>query len=261
MKALGWIIAAVAVIIVAIGAYVVLNRGALLERAIETYGSRYLDAPVDVGDVNVSLQNASATLNQLVVGNPAGFSGPPALSLDTIGVALNVSQLSGQLISLNQVTIDGAKLAVLVQGTKSNLQALMDNLDARIAASQQAEESGAQSEVKLIIDRLDFTNAQASVSSDLLGQSKVDVPDIHLTDIGRKTNGATVGEVLKQVLGPVVRAVTRRLATQGVDLQGAGKKLEGNLRERANDAVRGGLDRLKGSLQPKPDGQQPREQP
>lgn len=220
MKTLGWIIAAVALIIVAIGAYVVLNSGALLERGIETYGSRYLGAPVDVGDVNVSIKDSSARVQELVVGNPSGFSGPPAISINTIGVTLIPSRISSQLIELKDVTIDGAQVAAVLHGTKSNLQQLMDNLQTRIGTTSSREETGAQSEIKLIIDRFDFVNARATVNSDVLGETSVDVPDIHLTDIGKSSNGATVGEVLKQVLTPVVRSVIRGAAQKGVNLGG-----------------------------------------
>lgn len=260
MKALGWIIGLLALLIVAIGVYVVMNSGALLERAIESYGSDYLGAPVDVSEARVSLTEGSAAIDGLVIGNPPGFSGPPAFQLDNIAMTLDTGQLSGDLIVLETVTIDGAKVAALVKGRESNLGALMDNLNARIGAEETEE---AESEVKLIIDRLDFTNAEAAVDSNLLGQAMVDIPDVHLTDIGRQSNGATVGQVLKQVLEPVVRAVTRKLIEGGVDLEGARDRLEGardrleeNVRERGRDAVGSGLNRLRDRL----GGQQPDEE-
>jgi hypothetical protein len=250
MKALGWIIGLIALLIVAIGVYVVMNSGALLERAIETYGSRYLGARVDVGEVTVSLTDGSAAINRLVIDNPEGFSGPPAFQLSDISMTLNTDQLSSELIVLEEVIIEGASVAALVRGRETNLQRLMDNLNAQTASAEAAEETGVESEVKLIIDRFDFTAASASVDSDLLGQATVDIPDIHLADIGRQSNGATVGQVLQQVLEPVVRAVSRKLIEQGVDLEGARDRLEGNLRERADEALGGRLDRLRGAVRP-----------
>lgn len=256
MKTLVWIIAVVAVVIVAIGVYVVMNSGALLERAIETYGSRYLGARVEVSGVDVSLREGSATISGLVVGNPSGFSGPPAMVLDRINVALDAGQISSELIELTDVSIDGARVTALARGAQTNLQALMDNLKTN-TASDKAEET--ESEVKLIVDRLDFTNAHAAVQSDVLGQTSVDIPDVHLTDIGRRTNGASVGQVLEQVLAPVVRAVTRKLLQQGVNLDDAGEKLQQSARERADKTLQGGLDRLRDALGPKDNGQ-PQEQ-
>jgi len=251
MRALFWVIGLLALLIVAIGVYIVMNSGALLERAIESYGSDYLGAPVEVGRANVSLTEGSAAIDGLVIGNPPGFSGPPAFRLDNISMTLNTDELSSELIALREVSVDGADVSALVKGRQSNLQAIMDHLNARIGTAE--EDPAAESEVKLLIDRFAFTNAEASVDSDVLGQAAVDVPDINLEDIGRQSGGATVGEVLRQVLEPVVRAVTRRLVEQGVDLEGARERIEQNVRERADDAVGSGLNRLRDALQPRGD--------
>ena len=251
MRALFWVIGLLALLIVAIGVFVIMNSAALLERAIESYGSDYLGAPVEVAGANVSLTEGSAGINGLVIGNPPGFSGPPAFRLDNISITLNTDELSSELIALREVTVDGANVAALVKGRQSNLQAIMDHLNARIGATE--EDPAAESEVKLAIDRFAFTNAQASVESDVLGQATVDVPDINLEDIGGESGGATVGEVLRQVLEPVVRAVTRRLVEQGVDLEGARERIEQNVRERADEAVGGRLNRLRDALQPRRD--------
>ncbi len=250
MKALGWIVGLVVLLIVGIGVYVVMNSGALLERAMESYGSEYLGARVSVGGVDVSYTEGSAAVAELVIDNPRGFSGPPAFRLGNLSATLDAQQISSELVVLKNVAIDGAEINVLAQGKETNLQRLLDHLNAQIGANEQAEETGVESEVKLIIDRFSFTNARASVDSDLLGTASVTLPDISLSDIGRASNGATVGEVLKQIMQPIVRAVSRQLVGEGVDLEGARDRLEENLRERAGDALGEGLkslgDRLRG---------------
>lgn len=248
MKALGWIIGLVVLLVAGIGVYVVLNSGALLERAIETYGTRYLGAPVTVGGVNVAITEGSAGIDELVIDNPSGFSGPAAFRLGNISATLDTQQISSELVVLNNVSIDGAEINLLAQGQNTNLKALMDHLNREIGATDQAEETGTASEVKLIIDRFSFTNASASVDSDVLGQASVTLPDINLADIGRQSNGATVGQALKQILDPIVRAVTRQMVEQGVDLEGAKERLEQNLREKAGERLSEGLDSLTNKL-------------
>lgn len=248
MKVIGWIIGIVALLLVAVGVYVVLNSGALLERAMESYGSRYLGAPVAVDEVTVSLAEGTSTINGLEVGNPSGFSGPPAFQLGSVSVTLDPQQTSSELIVLKSVTIDGAQVAALAKGSETNLKRLMDHLNAEIGASERAEETGVQSEVKLIIDRFAFTNAHASVASDLLGEAAIDLPDVYLNDIGRQSGGATVGEVLKQVLQPIYQAVTREMVRRGVDLEGTRERLEEDLRERAGKKLGDTLDSLTNKL-------------
>jgi hypothetical protein len=246
MKALGWIVGIVVLLLVAVGVYVVVNSGALVERAIEDYGSRYLGAPVSVGGVDVSLSEGAAGIRSLEVGNPDPYSGPPAFRLASIAVTVDPAQISSELIVLKEVTIDGAQVAAQVRGKDTNLQQLMDNLHASTGSSARAEETGVQSEVKLIIERFSFTNATASVDSDLLGGSTIDIPDIQLTDIGRQTNGATIGQVLEQVMQPIVRAVTRELINRGVDVEGAREQIEQRVRDRIGSGLDGLTDRLRG---------------
>lgn len=255
MKAFLWIIALVVLLIAGIGVYVVMNSGSLLEQAMETYGSRYLDAPVEVDSVTVSLSDRSAGISGLSIGNPSGFAGGDAFRLGDISVTLDTSQMSSELIVLKDVTVDGAQVAAVAQGQKTNLKQLMDNLNRNIGAAEQAEETGVQSEVKLIIDRFSFTNARASVDSDVLGAAEVTIPDIRLSDIGRQSNGATVGQALKQILEPIYRAVTREMVKQGVDLEGAREDLERNVREKAREKLGSGLDSLTDRLRPREDEQ------
>lgn len=252
MKALGLIVGLVVLILVGVGVYVVLNSGALLERAMESYGTEYLGARVSVGGVDVSFSEGSAGVDTLVVDNPRGFSGPPAFRLGNLSATLDTAAISSELVVLKDVSIDGAEINLLAQGRETNLQQLLDHLNAQIGANEQAEETGVESEVKLIIDRFSFTGAKASVESDLLGSASVTLPDIQLSDIGRASDGATVGELLKQILEPIVRAATRQLAREGIDLDGARERIEQNLRERAGEALGEGLKGLTDRLRDDP---------
>ncbi|MFW6093350.1 MAG: hypothetical protein ACODAC_05195 [Pseudomonadota bacterium] len=244
MKVLGWFIVGLAVVLIAIGVFVAMNSGSLIERAMETYGSRYLGAPVEVDDVDVSFSEGSARVAGLVVNNPEGFSGPPALELGSIDVVLDTSSTSSELVVLDAVAVDGARVAAQARGSRLNLKQLMDNLDSQTAANEQAEETGVESEVRLIIDRFSFTNASASAESDVLGDANMDIPDIQLTDIGREAGGATVGEVLEQVLEPIFDAVSREMLNRGVDLQGARDQVEERAREEMDERLGDGLESM-----------------
>ena len=60
------------------------------------------------------------------------------------------------------------------------------------------------------------------------------VPDLHLRDIGKKSNGATAGEAAKQILGALTQNVVKATASLnlgGIDTdalkKGAGDKFKG----------------------------------
>jgi len=84
---------------------------------------------------------------------------------------------------------------------------------------------------------LRITNAKLRVSPALLmGQSvPVAVPDLHLTGIGEKTNGETLGEVMKEIMDPLSKGLSGPMSELGSTIKGLGGK-----------AVQKGLDATKG---------------
>ena len=239
MKVVLWLLAIVVLLVVGAGVYLVMFSGNLLKDGIETYGPEYLGADVKVNAVELSLTEGSGEVRGLRIGNPQGFAGADAMRLGKIKLVLDTEQSSEQLVVLKQVEIDGAEIAAIAKGKSTNLQQLMDNVVAA-AGIEDTNDTGPQ--IKLIIDRLDFTNAKTSVSSDLLGDVSVDIPDIHLKDIGRESNGVTAAEAVKQLMEPIYKSVSRAMIAQGLDLDVEG--LKSNLKDRLGEKLGGGLKGL-----------------
>ena len=251
MKAIGWLIGILLLVIVGLGVYVVLNSGGLIKSAVETYGPRYLGVDVRLGSADISLTEGTGELRGLVIGNPPGFDGPHAFSLGSIKLGIDPMAQSETLIRVRNIEIDEADLAMIVKGTDTNLQALMANLtaDAPGEAAPPAEESTG-SEPKIIIDNFAFTNASTSLSSNILGEKAVEIPDIRLTGIGENSQGVTIREALKQLLSPIVRASTEALAKESLNVDelkaDAEKRLDRELKERLGtdlEGVKGMFDR------------------
>ena len=250
MKTIGWILGIVVLALVGVAIFLVLNSGDLVKEAIEKYGSQYLETDVSVSRVNLSLAEGSGEILGLNIDNPRGFEAGSAFRLGQIKIVLDPSQITADLIVLKEVTIDSAQVAAMVRGKDTNLQGLMDNLSANLDTEESSAAEEAAPGPKLIIDRFQFSDAQASVDSDLAGQFDVSIPDINLKDVGRSTNGATVGEVIQQILKPIIRSVTREMVNQGLDIEGVKAELQQNLEKKASEKLGTGLkgltDKLRG---------------
>ena len=230
MKVIGVAIGLVLLLVIGVFVYVAYNTNSIVKNAIETIGPQYLDAPVRVKDVDISLQDGRGTLTNLEVGNPAGYEGPYAVRVGTVSVTLDVAHSTSGLVVLKRVTIDGARVAAIAKSAKeTNLRTLSSNVPSSKNASP----------IKLIIDELDVTNTQAAVSSPLLSRAlEVNVPDVHLKDIGRSTGGADVGTVINQVLAPITKAVARSLSEAGLQSLGVDpNQLKSDAAQRMNDAL------------------------
>ena len=103
-------------------------------------------------------------------------------------------------------------------------------------------------EPKIIIEKFAFTNSRTSLDSDVLGETSVEIPDIHLTGIGEKSQGVTIQEALKQLLSPIVRASTEALARENLNLDEMKEKAEERLDEELKERVGTDLEGVKGLL-------------
>ncbi len=245
MKAIGWIVGILVLALIGVGVFVALNSGNIVKSAIEEFGPQYLGVDVGVSEVNLELTEGSAQVKGLRMGNPQGFSGPDMMSLDEIKVVLDTSQISETLVVMKEVVIDGAAVTAIAKGKRTNFQQLMDNLGVSSSSeSTTAEETGG-AETKFIIDRFNFTNATASLNSDIVGELALNLPDIQLRDVGRKSNGATAAEVAEQILKPISAAISKEAVNQGLDIEGVKANVREKIEEKIGSGLRGLTDRLK----------------
>ncbi len=93
---------------------------------------------------------------------------------------------------------------------------------------------------KLIIDRLDLTNTQTSVESPYVSKAlDVNVPDVHLTQVGRASGGASVNQVVQQILAPITRSIAVSLSTAAMQRFGVDtKKPTSDALQRMQDTLR-----------------------
>jgi uncharacterized protein involved in outer membrane biogenesis len=250
MKVIAWIVGLLVLLVVGVGAYLVMFSGSIVKDVIEQLGPDYLGTSVSVDAVDLSLTEGSAGIRGLSIGNPAGFEGTHAMRLGEAKVVLDPSQISETLVVIKQVLVDGADVAAVARGQKTNFQKLLDNITASTGgASEETAPSEDGSEMKFIIERFDFTNAKASLESDVLGAMELSIPDIRLTEVGRKTDGVTAVELAEQLLKPISSAITQAAVKEGVDIEGAKQrareKITEKIEEKLPEGLKGLTDKLK----------------
>jgi hypothetical protein len=192
----------------------------LVASAIRTFGPEITGVSIRLDSVKIEALDGRAALHGLVVGNPAGFKTDHALSLGEISMTLDLDSLTKDVIVIKQVSIVKPDVSYELGPGGSNLDAIQRNVDRYVAqhrggSSQRTERNGGK---KLVIEDLYIKNATAHVSAAVMQSSgmSVPVPDLHLRDIGKRSGGATSGEVVKQVLGALTHSVTRTVASRGL---------------------------------------------
>jgi len=213
---------------------------AIVAGLIEEHGSRATGTAVDVAGVRIRLRDASGEIDGLTVANPPGFSGEPAIALGHFAIRLDPSSLSSDTIRLENVTVDGARLHILQQGTANNLRTLLDNLGSGSSAAGSVDDDG--NAKKIIIEQFVLDDARALVSlPDREDQREIDIPRIVLTDIGRAANGATAAAAARQILAPVLRQALRSGAAESLR-----DKAQDTLDDARDEAMQKVLERVGG---------------
>ncbi|HEX9810130.1 MAG TPA: hypothetical protein VGC25_11115 [Alphaproteobacteria bacterium] len=243
-------IVAIAVVAVVAGAlvYLYLNFSGIVKAGVETHGPRYTRTEVRLGGVSVSLFGGEIGISDFFVGNPEGFKAPHAFRVGTVRVLVDRDSITSDVIRIREIVIDAPDIVYELGGANSNLQTIQRNVSTASGASASKGQGGAEGQgPKVIIDNLYVTNAKAAVSAGVMGGEvvPVPVPNLHLKDIGKEKQGATMGEATKQVMDAVTGSVTK--AASAIDLDSLRKGAE-ELGRGAGEAVGGAAKGTEGAV-------------
>lgn len=220
------ILIAVAVVAVLVGAgiaYLTSNLDAIVKKVIETAGSEVAGVKVSVGEVKLSLSEGKASLSGLSVANPQGFSSPTAFKLGAIAVSLDTGSLSSNPIVIKDITVAAPEVTYELGGNGgSNIDAIQRNVAAKTGGgSGKGGEADSGEGKKLVIDRLAISKGTVTLATAIPGvKTSASLADIVLTGIGRKSGGASAGEVAQQVLSALTKSALNATKSLGLDSVG-----------------------------------------
>lgn len=230
----------VLVIIITIVVFTNLNRG--LKYAVEEYGPSVTGTPVNLNQVDVALFSGKAELHGLEIGNPKEFESDYAFKLNDVMVSLVPESLTSDTIVVEKIVVGGASLNAEFDGTKSNLQQILNNLKKASGPSTQGEQPAGGAEPgkakKFIVKEFRFTGGEATVLSDIANvQRSVNIPAIEVHDIGNASGGVTVAELAEQLLRPVIDKTLEKAKTEV--LQQGTEQIKQKAQEKLEEKLKG----------------------
>ncbi len=257
------VLAVVAVVVVAAAlviGYLSINIG--VEKAIETFGSKYAGVPVTVESVSISPFSGEGEIHGLVIGNPPDFKTPYAFSLDQIAVKLDIGSLRTDTIVIERFLVEAPRINYELGLRESNVGRIKKNIETALPTSGDGDfgddaavnDKGGK---KVIIDDLRLANGEIEITTKILQNTTASakLPKIHLTEIGRKSEGATAVEAMnhiyRQVFAGIFESVSEFGVLASVDA-GAVKGAVDAAKKSAANLVKGAKGLLKG-LKGKPD--------
>ncbi|HEX7055137.1 MAG TPA: hypothetical protein VF211_14525 [Burkholderiales bacterium] len=207
------------------------SRDALLKRAIETFGPQLTGVSVKVASVRLEPLEGRGAIRGLEVGNPRGYRAPHALSLGEMRLAVEPASLAGDVVHIREISLEAPSITYERGPGGDNLSAIQRHIESFLPKSQPGDSRAEKSakERRFIVDRVQVRKARVSYG----GSLAIDVPDLQLRDLGRKSGGATAAQITREIWTAVTR---RAIASAPAAIRG--------LEEKAKSAV----DRLRGLL-------------
>lgn len=262
-KVLGAIAAFVLVAVVAIGLYLYFSFSSLVKTAVETYAPRITQTKVTLGGVSVSLFGGSATLDDLVIGNPAGFKSDRAMALHRASISLDSATVMSPVVHIKDIQVIEPQIVFEPGQGSNNLSVIQKNL-ARMASGQAPAQpatnttAGPQPEKKLIIDHFIISGTKAVLAlpqlsqvAQMAGQSSdvtVTLPTIEMRDLGTKEGGLPPAKIAEQVMARLEAQAQQAATDYAQKLMNDMSKGAGGLLNQGGDSAKGVGDQLKGLL-------------
>jgi len=209
-------VAALAVIAIGMLVFVWSNLDGIVKKSIQSFGSEAMKTEVSVADVKLKLESGQATIRGLKVGNPAGFTDTNIFELGDISTKIDVSTIRQNPIVIDEVIISApAVFYEINKSGASNVDILKKNLADGGSGAGSSEKI---EPLKMIIRKLVVEGSKAKVRIAVLGNAEqtVRLPRIQLTDIGKKSGGATAAEVAQILSSKLLGNVKGSVAKLGV---------------------------------------------
>jgi uncharacterized protein involved in outer membrane biogenesis len=244
-KIVSVIAAGVLVLVVVATIIIAFFLDGIVKKGVETLGPKITGVSIKLDEMHIALLTGSAKVKGLVVGNPDGYKTTNAISVGLAEVGVNpLSILSGKIV-VRSIHVESPEITFEGGLDGSNLGKIMDNVDAISrsggpAPSAATPGSKPKPAKKIEVDDFLITGAKVHVSLTGLGgrEMTLPLPDIHLTDLGKGTDGLTATDLTRAVLQAVTSATIKAVASSATDI--------GNLGGAGVDKLKSGLGGLFG---------------
>jgi hypothetical protein len=208
--------------------------------AFEHYGPQVLGVPVKVHGAHISVFDGTGRVEGLDIGNAPGFAAPQSARVGEIRVALEPLTLRGPVVRVHELAVANAAITYERGDGPANLDVIRRHIRAYVEGQKAPggpREPGAQPpRHRYIVDRISIRAVEVTVTHPALhGQGiTFELPEVELSDVGKRQGGATAGEVADAVTSALEQKIAQRLLTR-LDLLRQG-------------GVQGAIDALRGLI-------------
>jgi hypothetical protein len=238
-----------AVLLIVAVMVVALCLDGIVKKGVETIGPQITKVSISLDSIHIGLLTGSASVKGLVVGNPEGCKTPDAINIGLAEVGVNPFSILSDKIVVRSVRVESPEITFEGGLGGNNLSKIMDNVNGVAKAggppsanTNTTAKAGEKPAKKIEVDDFLITGAKVHGTLILFSGKEVTIPsmtlpDIHLTNLGKGSDGLTPTDLSHAVLKAVISATVKAVSDAALDIGKGG----GNL---GKDAVEG-VDKIK----------------
>ncbi len=189
-------------------------------RGIENVGSKVTKVTVTLEGLHLSLFSGSGALKGLTVGNPDGYHTPSAIQIGSLNLRLQPGSLFGDKVVVKTLQFEAADVNFEGGLKGNNLSMILANTKGTPSSgsAEGGSAGGSKGESrKLEVDDLLISGGKVNVTVvDLRGKAlpavPVNLPEIHLTNLGTGPEGITAAELTKTLVQEIEREAAKAAA-------------------------------------------------
>jgi len=220
------------VLLLVIGLAVGLFLDGIVKTGIETVGPKVTQVPITVESIHISLLGGSASVKNLIVGNPTGYQETNAISVGSAEVAVATGSLLSDKIVVKNVAVDAPEITFEGGLKDNNLTQIQKNVNDFVAnltggpstnapAAETKPATPAKAK-KLEVDHFIISGAKVHGSVRLLGANiplpPLTLPTIELSNLGTGPEGITPTELVSQVLDAITTSTLKAVGDAAASL-------------------------------------------
>jgi hypothetical protein len=244
------------VLLIAAVIVVALCLDGIVKKSVEVVGPQITKVTINLDSVHIGLLTGSASVKGLVVGNPNGYQASQAISVGLAEVGVNPFSILTDKIVVRSVHVESPEITFEGGFGGNNLSKIMDNVNGVAKAggppsanTNVTATTGQKPGKKIEVDDFLITGAKVHGTLILFSGKEVTIPsvtlpDIHLTNLGKGSDGLTPTDLTHAVLKAVITATVKAVSDAALSLGTGGENLGKQAGKTAGDSV----DKIKKGL-------------
>lgn len=188
----------------------------LASGAVKKATPQFLGVNASLASLNLNLYNGHLALNDFQLVNPVakGYSENNSFQVGKVEVKIDPMSVFSDVIHIKKIEIADPKIRYELKGITSNFSAMLEGMKEKKDAESKTEAKKPEAKKaddkkaggkKVIIDEVSLHGATVTVATGLtLGAGvPLPLPPITLKDIGKESNGTSIGNALMEILGAI----------------------------------------------------------